>query len=269
MGNSLMLSKAQQILMLSRGKGYTDQQISDLASTVYDIINANSDDIEALQKEPHAPPNAEENVIISIRRNGKILPPQNKAVNIPVPEKVSELQNDTAYVSEAKYHELKEMLRVLCMQTADALPGVAASDRNTLYFIRKASAEPGKRFDTYAYIDGQAEKIGGVDFDINDYALISAIDKADTATISEIYRTGKSPVEKYLGTSNIADFWNLLRPTITNHTAQLEDLAARMKLAEMIIETDVSGNPYYVTFDSFDGINVKGVWNQPSQRIEF
>ena len=46
-------------------------------------------------------------------------------------------------------------------------------------------------------------------------------------------------------------------------------LDVRLSLVELILLTDVAGNPFTVTFDALDGITVQGVWNTEAKRIEF
>lgn len=51
--------------------------------------------------------------------------------------------------------------------------------------------------------------------------------------------------------------------------AQIAALDARLSLMELKYSTNVTGNPFTVTFDSLTGLDVTGVWNQPMKRIEF
>lgn len=51
--------------------------------------------------------------------------------------------------------------------------------------------------------------------------------------------------------------------------ASMEDFDARLALIELQYGTDVNGNPFIVTFETLDGANVQGVWNEPERRIEF
>ena len=44
---------------------------------------------------------------------------------------------------------------------------------------------------------------------------------------------------------------------------------ARLSLIELMYATDVSGNPFTVTFNTLDGLVVEGVWNQSQARLEF
>ena len=49
----------------------------------------------------------------------------------------------------------------------------------------------------------------------------------------------------------------------------ISGIDSRLSLLELMYNTDVSGNPFTVTFESLDGTAVTGVWNQPLARVEF
>ena len=49
----------------------------------------------------------------------------------------------------------------------------------------------------------------------------------------------------------------------------LADVDARLSQLELMYSTDVRGNPFAVTFETLDGVEAEGVWNQPQARIEF
>ena len=58
--------------------------------------------------------------------------------------------------------------------------------------------------------------------------------------------------------------------------ADLSDLTARVTEAESkltvlwdAVFTNITGNPFTVTFETLDGVTVEGVWNTESKRIEF
>ena len=55
-------------------------------------------------------------------------------------------------------------------------------------------------------------------------------------------------------------------PFIQNLSAALD---SRLSLLELMYNTDVSGNPFTVTFDSLTGLVVTGVWNTNQKRLEF
>lgn len=49
----------------------------------------------------------------------------------------------------------------------------------------------------------------------------------------------------------------------------ISDLDSRLSLLELLYNTDVSGNPFTVTFESLNGLTVTGAWNTAQKRIEF
>lgn len=92
-----------------KAKGYTAEQIAELSSAMEDIIKDINDSLktcEAHVQSAHAPANAEENVIVSIQRNGQAIPPDNKVVNIEVPTKTSALENDSGYATTEDVEEM-------------------------------------------------------------------------------------------------------------------------------------------------------------------
>lgn len=50
---------------------------------------------------------------------------------------------------------------------------------------------------------------------------------------------------------------------------RLAALESRVALIELMFNTNVSGNPFSVTFDGLDGLQVAGVWNTAQKRVEF
>ncbi len=86
-------------------------------------------------------------------------------------------------------------------------------------------------------------------------------------------------VHEYCITVVLPQFLDEARKLIAEHNndpkahphilAGIEDLNARVSLIELQYGTDVNGNPFIVTFETLDGVNVQGVWNEPGRRIEF
>lgn len=68
-------------------------------------LKANYDAAFTHSKAPHAPAGAQANIIESVKVNGAPLPISDKAVNVSVPTKVSQLTNDSGFVStDTKYN---------------------------------------------------------------------------------------------------------------------------------------------------------------------
>lgn len=86
-------------------------------------------------------------------------------------------------------------------------------------------------------------------------------------------------VHEYCITVVLPQFLDEARKLIAEHNndpkahphilAGMEDFDARLSLIELQYGTDVNGNPFIVTFETLDGVNVQGVWNEPGRRIEF
>lgn len=99
---------------------------------------------------------------------------------------------------------------------------------------------------------------------------ISALSSAMEDLIKGIYDNMTASSEKYLGSGNLLLFWTLLKSLLNGHESSINDLLARVKLLELILSADVTGNPYYVTFNTLTDVVVSsGVWNESDGRIEF
>lgn len=76
------------------GKSLSTNDLTETLKSNYDIAYSHS-------QSGHAPIDAEKNVIISIKRNGNAITPDNtRSINIFVPTKTSDLDNDSGYVTE-------------------------------------------------------------------------------------------------------------------------------------------------------------------------
>lgn len=225
-----------------KAKGYTAEQIAALSSAMEDIIKDINDSLKTCEdhvQSAHAPANAEENVIVSIQRNGQAIPPDNKVVNIEVPTKTSALENDSGYATADEVQEKVNGAGHLKAVPVDALPAPSEANADTIYFLRKNNSEAGKQYRAYKLIKG-------------------------------IYDNMTASSEKYLGSGNLLLFWTLLKSLLNGHESSINDLLARVKLLELILSADVTGNPYYVTFNTLTDVVVSsGIWNESDGRIEF
>lgn len=76
------------------GKGLSTNDFTGKLKSNYDTAYTHS-------QSEHAPIDAEKNIIVSIKKNGNAITPDNtRAVNISVPTKTSDLDNDSGYVTE-------------------------------------------------------------------------------------------------------------------------------------------------------------------------
>ena len=249
------------------------EQIAALSSAMEDIIKDINDSLKTCEdhvQSAHAPANAEENVIVSIQRNGQAIPPDNKVVNIEVPTKTSTLENDSGYATTEDVEEKVNGAGHLKAVPVDALPAPSEANADTIYFLRKNNSEAGKQYRAYKLIHGIFEIVGSAEVDLTSYATRESVAKADDDLIKGIYNNMTASSEKYLGSGNLLLFWTLLKSLLNGHESSINDLLARVKLLELILSADVTGNPYYVTFNTLTDVVVSsGIWNESDGRIEF
>lgn len=86
-------------------------------------------------------------------------------------------------------------------------------------------------------------------------------------------------VEQFCMTTILPQFLEAAQELIDEHDAdasahpaihtEMDGLDARLTLLELMYSTDVSGNPFTITFQDLDGVTVEGVHNAAQGRIEF
>lgn len=154
--------------------------------------------------------------------------------------------------------------------TIEQLNAVSGGIGGTVYFLRKNNSEAGKQYRAYKLIHGIFEIVGSAEVDLTSYATRESVAKADDDLIKGIYNNMTASSEKYLGSGNLLLFWTLLKSLLNGHESSINDLLARVKLLELILSADVTGNPYYVTFNTLTDVVVSaGIWNESDGRIEF
>lgn len=90
---SLLNTKFKTKVDKVEGKGLSTNDLTNELKTKYDSAHSHS-------TSAHAPSNAEKNTIVEIQKNGTALTPDSaRKVNITVPTKVSELENDNGYLT--------------------------------------------------------------------------------------------------------------------------------------------------------------------------
>lgn len=182
-------------------------------------------------------------------------------------------QGQVADGKVAKDEEVKEKVNGaghLKAVPVDALPAPSEANADTIYFLRKNNSEAGKQCRAYKLIHGIFEIVGSAEVDLTGYATQESVAKADDNLIKGIYNNMTASSEKYLGSGNLLLFWTLLKSLLNGHESSINDLLARVKLLELILSADVTGNPYYVTFNTLTDVVVSsGVWNESDGRIEF
>lgn len=114
----------------------------------------------------------EPNAIDAIKVNGTVQAVVDKAVDLAVPVKVSDLDNDSGFqtgeqvaAAVASADHLKRKI----VESADAIAPAAADADRYIYMVRKAGGAPGDRYDEYMVIDGAVERVGDWSVDLSGY----------------------------------------------------------------------------------------------------
>lgn len=257
-----------------RAKGYTASQIAELADTLQEILDEMQEALAACvehAESAHAPSTAEENVVASIKKNGNVIAPVGKSVDIAIPTKVSDIENDRNFATTSYVNESVSGSGHLRSEIVEQLPSLADAKANTIYFVRRgADSITGNQFKQYQLINGAFQRIGPEDTDLTGYVTESYVEKASAALITSIFNNVVSTDEKYIGTANLALFWSLIKPLIATGGTALDDIIARVELLELVLlNGEIEGNPFYVIFNDLDGVTAQGVWNKDMNRIEF
>lgn len=254
-----------------RSKGYTAEQIATLTQTlqgIFEDINNSLKSADDHIQSAHAPANAEENTIVCIKKNGAAVAPKDKIVDLLIPTKLSELTNDSDYATTQEVAQTVNGAGHLKAVVVSALPATSSADKDTIYFVQKSSGEAGNQYHEYKLVNGTFELIGETKADLSGYATKTYVAKADDALIRSIFDNTVSEEERYIGSANLALFWSLVKPLLA--TVSMDELAARVELLELaVLNGEIAGNPFYVTFESLTGLSVQGVWNQNTKRIEY
>ena len=180
------------------GKGLSTNDLTDDLKENYDAAYEHS-------QAAHAPADAQVNVIEKIKVNGTEQTITDKAVDIAVPTKVSELENDknylTAipdeYITEDKltqkgYQTATDVEEIVdsaiaeinhaVFQKVDAIPDVADAEANVLYLVPN-----GDKMDIYAKIGEEMVLIDDTDADLSGYAKTDDLHEHENKDLLDTY----------------------------------------------------------------------------------
>lgn len=148
----------------------------------------------------------EPNVINAVKVNGTALPVTDKAVDVEVPTKTSQLTNDSGFQTDA---EVAQAITAAISKTGhaafqkvDAVPDAADAQENVLYLVMnaqtghydiyaKVSGEVVLLDDTTVDLSGYVEKAAGKGLSTNDFtdeekAKLAGLDIATDAEVTEM-----------------------------------------------------------------------------------
>ena len=76
--------------------------------------------------------------------------------------------------------------------------------------------------------------------------------------------TSRKAEEAYL-----AETLRVVRDNVREYGQEVAKMQEDIDILQLKIATNVTANPFSVTFESLDGLTVAGVWNADLARIEF
>lgn len=132
--------------------------------TTVAALSSRVDDIVSTGGEP--------NLINSVKVNGTALPITDKAVDVAVPTKVSDLDNDSNFQTDtevaAAIAAAEHMSRKVVNSVDDIDPSAAGADK-LIYMVKKGVGVDGDQYDEYMVIGGKVEKVGNWEVDLSGY----------------------------------------------------------------------------------------------------
>ena len=126
--------------------------------------------------------NAEVNTITQIKRNGTVINPVNKAIDISVPVAVSELTNDNGFLTNAQVQQLISEARYMKKTIVETLP--TTGEENTLYLVGIDGTDSNV-YEEYMFINDKWELIGSTETEIDLSGYVKSED-IQFATAEEI-----------------------------------------------------------------------------------
>lgn len=115
---------------------------------------------------------AQANVIEKVKVNGAEQTVTDKAVDITVPTKVSDLSNDSKFQTDAEVAAAiaaaDHMKRKIVNSIAD-IDLTAGDASQYIYMVKKSSTKTGDKYDEYMVLDGALEKVGDWEVDLSNY----------------------------------------------------------------------------------------------------
>lgn len=229
--NAALQALATKVKALLNGKVDTQDGMT---LTHNDLTNTLKDHYDAAYNHSlsnHAPANAQENIIESVKVNGSPLAISEKAVNITVPTKVSQLENDSNFQTDTQvgnsisnalqpYSTTDQMnsaissaiansnhLKRVILSDEQQLPEVGSADINTIYMKKKTSTQSQNIYTEYMVVNGAWEIVGDTAVDLTDYAKTTAVQSMITEALQAYVKTTdlNNTLANYVKTTDLVE----------------------------------------------------------------
>lgn len=126
----------------------------------------------------------EPNVIEAVKVNGTQIAVVNKAVNVPVPTRTSQLSNDSLFATQDYVNEAIGSVSGVSFEVVEELPQAGVS--GTIYLVPYEHGAD-DAYDEYIWVDNGFEKIGSTEVDLSNYVQYSDITLATDAQVNALF----------------------------------------------------------------------------------
>ena len=128
---------------------------------------------------------ANANVIETVKVNGTNQSVSEKAVDIKVPTKVSELTNDKGFATATDVNNAISKAGKLTKEIVMSLPSASSAKDNVIYMVKNSGGVSGDAYSEYMLVNGAMEKIGttATQVDLSNYMTYNDV---QGITVSEL-----------------------------------------------------------------------------------
>lgn len=128
---------------------------------------------------------ANANVIETVKVNGTNQSVSEKAVDIKVPTKVSELTNDKNFATTTDVNDAISKVGKLTKEIVTTLPDASSAKDNIIYMVKNSQGVSGDAYSEYMLVSGAMEKIGttATQVDLSNYVTFNDV---QGITVSEL-----------------------------------------------------------------------------------
>lgn len=164
------------------GLSYFTNKIKALFVQKEDGKGLSTEDYTTAEKSKLAnlPADAEKNIIIGIQRNGLTITPSNRIVNIEVPVKVSDLTNDSNFMSETEVLNAISNSQHMTKEIVDTLP--TTGEQFKMYLV-PVEGDENNVYEEWLWINNAWEKIGDTATVVD---LTPYLKKTDMVAITDV-----------------------------------------------------------------------------------
>lgn len=176
----------------------------------------------------------EPNVIEKIKVNGADQAVTDKAVDISVPTKVSELNNDSKFQKDTEVQAaIQEAISAsghAKFEKADTVPDAASAVENVLYLVMNSKT---KHYDIYAKIGAEVVLLDDTTVDLSGYVVKEAGKGLSSNDYTDAEKTKLAGLENYTHPSHTAKASGLYKVTV--------DALGHITAANAVVKADITG----------------------------